>query len=298
MTGLFVLFYLAYEGLSHPIDRQNIGWVKKKRGAGLQRPLRDETARQGEMLKTVTCDDELPALELMGQMLAETGDVEIMAQCQSVEEALDIINAGGIDLIVFDIEMPGLSGVDAYDRITTDKKPLLVFATAHPEYAVEAFGIDAIDYILKPFDAERVRKAVEKALRLSKLIDASDEASEVEVAEPLADEIAGVLKIRDAGRVHFIAYGDVIWIEAAGDYSLVHTHDREAAIRVPIKALESKLPTDQFLRIHRSTIVSKSHIQEIQKLPKGEAQITLTSGAVVKGSRSFREAIERLTNGV
>ena len=246
------------------------------------------------MLKTVVCDDERPALDLMSEMLLATGAVDVVAACQSIEDALEVINGQTVDLAVFDIEMPGLSGVEAYRLITAEPKPLLVFATAHPEYAVEAFGIDAIDYILKPFDADRVQKAVEKARRLRTLISETEAAIPKEEIDPLPGDPVGVLKVRDSGRVHFIAHRDVIWIEAAGDYSLIHTSEREAAIRVPIKVLEARLPPDLFVRVHRSAIVSTAHIHEIQTLPKGEAQITLTNDVVVKASRSFRDAVEGL----
>ena len=126
------------------------------------------------MLKTIVCDDEAPAVELMEGMLRDTGQVAIEGTYLSVREAIDRINQGGIDLAVLDIEMPELSGVEASTQITADPKPLIVFATAHPEYAVEAFGIDAIDYILKPFDQVRVEKAVEKAARMHRLIAESE----------------------------------------------------------------------------------------------------------------------------
>lgn len=245
------------------------------------------------MLRTVLCDDELPALELLSDFLRSTGGVEIVASCQSIEQALAVINAGGVDLAVFDVEMPELSGVTAYQRITAVPKPLVVFATAHPEYAVEAFGVDAIDYLLKPLDQERVNRAVEKAVRLHGLIKEHDrEGNDDPGADP--DEAGGYLRVRDAGRFHFIPYHEVLWIEAAGDYSLVHRLDRESAIRTPIKELAAQLPADLFVRVHRSAIVAVDRVAEIKMLPKGDAQIVLAGGAQVRGSRSFRAEIEAI----
>ena len=245
------------------------------------------------MLKTIVCDDEAPAVELMEGMLRDTGQVAIEGTYLSVREAIDRINQGGIDLAVLDIEMPELSGVEASTQITADPKPLIVFATAHPEYAVEAFGIDAIDYILKPFDQVRVEKAVEKAARMHRLIAESEEEVAEEADAQRADPPA-MLRIKDAGRSYFIPRADVIWIEAAGDYSLLHTADREAAIRRAIKSLESDLPADEFVRVHRSAIVSVAHIREIRMRPKGEAQIFLTDDITVRTSRSYRDTIQKL----
>lgn len=245
------------------------------------------------MLKTIVCDDEAPAVELMEGMLRDTGQVAIEGTYLSVREAIDRINQGGIDLAVLDIEMPELSGVEASTQITADPKPLIVFATAHPEYAVEAFGIDAIDYILKPFDQVRVEKAVEKAARMHRLIAESEEEVAEEADAQRADPPA-MLRIKDAGRYYFIPRADVIWIEAAGDYSLLHTADREAAIRRAIKSLESDLPADEFVRVHRSAIVSVAHIREIRMRPKGEAQIFLTDDITVRTSRSYRDTIQKL----
>jgi len=246
------------------------------------------------MLKTVLCDDELPALELMSSMLIETGDVDLVAACQSVREALDVINRGGIDLIVFDIEMPELSGVDAYSKITVEPRPLVIFATAHPEYAVEAFGIDAIDYILKPLDAERVKKSVEKAARLRRLVLERAGGAPLAASQSPPDDLAGVLKIKDAGKFYFMPHKDIIWVEAAGDYSILHMAGKDITIRVTIKMLETELPLALFARVHRSAIISKAHIQEIDFLPKGEAQIALSQGYSVRTSRSYRDVVQSL----
>ncbi|MEM5518151.1 LytTR family DNA-binding domain-containing protein [Henriciella sp. AS95] len=245
------------------------------------------------MLKTIVCDDEQPALELMESMLGEIDSVEIVGAYLSVRKAIERINAGGVDLAFLDIEMPDLSGMEATEAITADPKPLIVFATAHPEYAVEAFGIDAIDYILKPIDPHRVGKAVEKAERLRRLI-AVNEAGENGAIEAAEIDEPAMLRIKDAGRYYFIPREDVVWIEAAGDYSLLHTSEKEAAVRRAIKLLEDELPGDQFVRVHRSAIISRSHIREIRMLQKGEAQILLTGDVKVRTSRSYKDVIQAL----
>lgn len=247
------------------------------------------------MLRTVVCDDEVPALELLTALLQETGEVAVAASCQDVGQALAVINGGGIDLAVMDIDMPGLSGVEAAAAITVPRKPLLIFATAHPEYAVDAFGVDAIDYLLKPMTPDRVARAVRKAVRLHLLIGASEAGGPDAAAEQDIMGPPDVLRVKDFGHVYFVHYGDVTCIEAAGDYSLVHTADRDYAMRTTIRALEEELPAGQFVRVHRSTIISARHVREIRTLPKGEAEIVLTHGKTVKTSRSYRDAVRRLT---
>ncbi|MBB5518473.1 LytR/AlgR family response regulator transcription factor [Amphiplicatus metriothermophilus] len=251
------------------------------------------------MLKTVICDDEPPALELMASLLRDTGEIELVAACQSVREALDAINDGGVDLVVLDIEMPDLTGVDACGRITVEPRPLVIFATAHPEYAVEAFGVDAIDYILKPLDPLRVQKAVEKASRLRRFIRERESGAPIRVAQTAPADDASVLKIKDAGKLYFIPHAEIIWVEAAGDYSLLHlAGEREVTVRVTIKALESELPAAHFARVHRSAIVAASHIREITLLPKGEALIHMSDDASVRTSRSYRDVVQALTSGL
>lgn len=246
------------------------------------------------MLKTVICDDELPALELLTAVLADTGQVDVITACQSIDVALAAINRGGVDLVVLDIEMPLLSGVDAYGRITAQPKPLVIFATAHPEYAVDAFGIDAIDYILKPIDPERVQKAVEKAVRLRRLISERNNALPLNADERRPADLSGVLQIKDAGRVYFVPHAEIVWIEAAGDYSILHTLKKEITVRVTIKALESELPPRRFARVHRSTVISTGNIREIKTLPKGEAEILLNDGVAIRTSRSYRDVVRAL----
>lgn len=246
------------------------------------------------MLRTLICDDEPPALELLAELLSETGNAQIVHACSSAREALAAINRGGIDLVVLDIEMPELNGVDVYSLIEADPKPLVIFATAHPEYAVEAFGADAIDYLLKPLESERVNKAVTKAARLHRMIMSHALGEEWQTSPPAQQDNAEVLKIVDAGRYLFIPYNDLIWIEAAGDYALLHKAKQEIAIRKTLASLEAELPSGRFLRVHRSAIIATGHMREIRLLPKGGAEIEMANGLKIRASRSHRSAIMEL----
>lgn len=246
------------------------------------------------MLKTLVCDDERPALDLICGVLREAGEVELVAACLSGRDAIELINRGGIDLAFFDVEMPELTGVDATRQIRVDPKPLIVFVTAHPDYAVDAFGCDAIDYVLKPVDPVRLLKSVEKAQRMHRLIQETLSATPSTLAAAAPVDGVEALRINDAGRFYIIAHTEITWIEAAGDYSLVHLRDSELAIRRTLTSLEEELPSPRFRRVHRSALVSSAHIVEIRRLAKGEAEILLSSGALVKASRSYRDVVSAL----
>ncbi len=250
------------------------------------------------MLRAIVCDDERPALDLVVAMLEETGEVEIVAARQCVTEALEIINRGGIDLAVFDVDMPQLSGVDAARAISIDPKPLLVFATAHAEYAVDAFDIDAIDYILKPVEQARVNHAVEKAVRLHRTIGHASDGGAISAPASGAGSLPNdLLQLRDGNRFYVVPLDDIIWIEAGGDYSLIHTGEGEIVVRRTLSSLEGSLPDERFLRVHRSYIIGRAHVREVRRMAKGEAEIHLSADIVVRSGRSYREAVSSLVSG-
>ena len=248
------------------------------------------------MLRTVICDDEQPALDLLGDLLVQTGDVELLGAYQNAADALGVINNGGVDLAFFDVEMPELSGVEAASEITAEPKPLLVFATAHPEYAVDAFGIDAIDFVLKPFDSERIAKSVQKAERMLALIKASGDATDQLASKTEAGDTSDVLKINDGGSIYFVPLNEIIWIEAAGDYSVIHRLEKELAVRRTISSLETELAESGFFRVHRSHIIAKEHVSSVRRLAKGEAEFSLSNGITVRSSRSYGEKVSALTS--
>lgn len=249
------------------------------------------------MLRALLCDDENPARGLLERILREFSDVEIIASLSSSEQALNIINRGEIDVAFLDVEMPVLTGVEAVNGITCEPRPLVVFVSAHPEYAVDAFGIDAIDYVLKPLTSERVRKAVDKAAHMRQLIGESQSSSDQSLSATSSNTSSTdqSLRVFDAGRLFVVPYTDIVWVEAAGDYSLIHRTSGEIALRRTLTALTRELPASHFKRIHRSSIVALDHISKVRKLSKGEAELTVTGDHVLRVSRSYREVVDHLT---
>jgi two-component system LytT family response regulator len=263
-----------------------------------------EGSRAVMTMRVMIVDDERLAVDMLAGMLGDVSGVEVSAVCRSGEEAVSRINAGAFDLVFLDVDMPGLSGVDVPDRIHVEPRPFFVFCTAHPEFAVDAFGTDAIDYLLKPITAARVEKAVLRARRMQQLIqyasahtelaDAGGRSEESGFTARSGDGADKALRIKDGGRIFFVPKDDIVWVEAAGDYAIIHTMKREFVVRSPIKAFADLLFAPQFARVHRSAIVAIGAVTMLKPLPKGEAMLTLTNGAEVKISRSYKEAISIL----
>jgi two-component system, LytTR family, response regulator len=237
-------------------------------------------------LKTIIADDEPLALDLLEALLGEHPQVRIVARCGSGEDALAALNEHGADLMVLDIDMPGLGGLELVGSMTGPDRPMVIFATAHAEYAVEAFSAQATDYVLKPLDEARLAQAVDRAAALRTLRGTG-------AARPEAPPEAAV-SIRQSGRTLLLARDEIVRAEASGDYLMIHTTERTHMVRMTIKALEDRLAPPDFFRIHRSAIVGAAHVREVVSQPKGDALVKMSDGASIRSSRTHREAIEAI----
>lgn len=244
-------------------------------------------------LRTLLVDDERLSLDLLEAILRDHPVIEVIGRCASGEAALDVLGGARVDLLFLDVEMPGLSGVEVARALdpAPPPPPMIVFATAHAEFAVDAFRADAVDYVLKPFERERVLAAVEKASiqRPYRLAGAGGALVPIAPRE--------TLPVKDGGRTNLVHVRDILWAEGAGDYALLHTAEVTHTARVTLRDLERDLEQAGFLRVHRSAIVRASQVASVSPLPKGEAMLTLSDGTEVKASRTYRAAIEALTAG-
>ena len=240
-----------------------------------------------DRLTTLLVDDEPLALDLLDAMLADHPVIELAGRCASGAAALERLADAPVDLVFLDVEMPGLSGIETARAM--DPKPMIVFATAHAEFAVDAFAADAVDYVLKPFEQERVLAAVEKAA-LQRAFRLPGRA--LTVTRPRE-----TLPVRDGRRTNLVPVREILWAEAAGDYALLHAEGVTHTARVTLRDLEGELEAAGFLRVHRSAIVREAAVSAVSPLPKGEAMLTLADGTQVKASRSYRAAIVRLAAG-
>ena len=256
------------------------------------------------ILRVLIVDDEPLALDYMETILASVGDVEVVGRCRSGREALIELQKCEVDLMFLDIQMPGLNGLEVVKRCQSDVMPVVVFATAYDEYAVRAFEANAVDYLLKPFEADRVQSAVMRARDrlLSVALQSGKEAAVAAIAgleggrELLASDIQdrpSRLPIKDGPHTHLIELGTIDWIDAAGDYMCVHANGETYILRSTMKELERKL-TSEFVRIHRSTIVNLNKVRSVDAIPKGECLLHLDDEVSLKVSRNYRSAVQDL----
>jgi DNA-binding LytR/AlgR family response regulator len=187
------------------------------------------------------------------QLVSQVPNLELVAECIDAEEALDTLNNMQIDLLLLDIEMPGMTGLDLTKKLG-NSRPLIIFTTAKTDYAVEAFELNVVDYLVKPIALPRFKQSVDKALET---IESNKEEMKVE-------EQAFVF-VKDNGVLKRIAIDDILFLEAMGDYVKVHTPQKFHVVHATLKSIEEKLPASKFLRVHRSYIVAINKIDYIQE---------------------------------
>lgn len=204
-------------------------------------------------MKCIIVDDNKMARMALKQLVLQVNNLELVAECIDAEDALDTLNNVQIDLLLLDIEMPGMTGLDLTKKLG-NSTPLIIFTTAKTDYAVEAFELNVVDYLVKPIALPRFRQAVEKA---QETLESTKEEMKVE-------EQAFVF-VKDNGVLKRIAIDDILFLEAMGDYVKVHTPQKFHVVHATLKSIEEKLPASKFLRVHRSYIVAINKIDYIQE---------------------------------
>jgi two-component system, LytTR family, response regulator len=244
------------------------------------------------VIRVVVVDDEPIARAGVIRLLSEDADFNLVGEAGSGSEAVRVIEDESPDLVLLDVQIPELNGFEVLAQLDLDKLPLIVFVTAYDEYALRAFEVSAVDYLLKPFDRERFQAALTRVKQHFRTRDADE--LRVRVRE-LLDRIGGGtsdrLVIRDAGRVFFLGLNEIDWIEAAGNYVRVHAGKQAHLVRHTISGMLNKLPTGEFLRVSRSAIVNLKRVREVQPLFNGCFVFILQSGLRVESSRRFRRQI-------
>ena len=247
-------------------------------------------------IRVIIVDDEPLAREGIRGFLSEESNVEIVAECSSGIQALEAIEAESPDLVFLDIQMPELDGFGVLEALEPDETPAVIFITAHDEYALRAFDVFALDYLLKPLERSRFARAMERArLQLSgdglgdlrKRLSGLIGDLEGQRSAPLDR-----LVVKSRGRVHLLKAAEIDWIEADGNYARLHVGEDDYLVRETMTGLERRLDVAQFVRIHRSTIVNLDQIKEIQPWFKGELMVILTDGEQLPLSRKYRKALQ------
>ena len=249
-------------------------------------------------IRTLIVDDEPLAREKLRGFLEREDDVEIIGECRDGREAVETIDRERPDLLFLDIQMPELDGFDVLEQVDEVALPTVIFTTAFDQYAIKAFDVHAVDYLLKPFDRERFRKAMDRARgewQQQQLGEMKDQLQTL-----LADvsrrktRHPDRLVVKTSGRVIFIKVSDLDWIDAAGNYVRLHANGESHMMRETMSRLEERLDDTQFIRIHRSTIVNIERIRELQQQFHGDYLVVLKSGQRLTLSRSYREKIQHL----
>jgi len=285
------------------------------------------------ILRTIIVDDEPLARKGLAIRLQSFSEIEIVKQCSSGREAIETIINTQIDLMFLDIQMPGLNGFQVIKEIAEQglKMPMVVFATAFDQYAIKAFEVHALDYILKPANENRLIQTLDKVTQhfksnidtehKSKLIrlisdvtgnDCQKILTELTNNQPVSlSNYSTILAIKDVGEVTRVPVKDIIWIDAAGDYMCVHAvnnsnitsngslkvmSENTHILRKTMKQLEEHLDPKLFIRNHRSTIVNKDYIEKFCSQASGEYLLILKNGKELKVSRSYKEKVKHAIN--
>jgi len=250
-------------------------------------------------IRVLVVDDEPLARAGIIARLAGYSDMLVVGECGTGEEALIAIPRVSPDLIFLDIEMPGISGLDLLRTLPKEQARCIVFLTAHEEYALEAFHVEALDYILKPIDEARFAACIERARRMLSLHrqEASLEKLYGLLATTDKRDNGGVIKrfpVRRGNEFTFVQVGDVDWIEGLGDYAGLHVGNRTHLIREPLHSLEVRLDRTRFVRVHRSTIVQVERIVRMEPSTNRDAVLMLRDGNTLRVSRTYRPRLEEV----
>ena len=248
-------------------------------------------------IRTVIVDDESLGRERMRQLLQGEPEIEIAGECGDGRAAVEMIRDLVPDLVFLDVQMPELDGFGVLAALGPEPLPVVVFVTAHDQFALRAFEVHALDYLLKPFDRERFRKTLDRALnevrnRAGGGLDQRLTALLKEI-KPVAKPVDR-LAVKTGDRVLLIKVQELDWIKAADNYVELHRGRETHLLRETLNALEARLPAEDFVRISRSVIVNRERVRELKPLFSGEYTVTLENGTELGLSRGYREALVRL----
>jgi two-component system LytT family response regulator len=245
-------------------------------------------------MRVLIVEDEPLARERIRTLLEAERDIEVVGEAADGRSAVAAIRAEKPDLVFLDVNMPELNGFEVIDTVGAEAMPPIVFVTAYDQYAVQAFDAHAVDYVLKPFDEDRFRSAVDRARQTlrrqhagsldRRLTDLLEDLRRPRYVERLA--------VKSGGKIVFVRTDEIDWIGAEGNYARLHTGGRSHLMRETMTSLEAKLDPDRFLRIHRSTIVNADAIAELEPLFQGDYVVILRNGTRLTSSRGYRSNLQ------
>jgi two-component system, LytTR family, response regulator len=256
-------------------------------------------------IRTVIADDEHLARKKLRLLLGSEPGVQVVAECQDGQETIGAVQDHKPDLLLIDIRMPDLDGFQVLGKIQSDEMPVVVFTTAYDQFAIKAFEAHALDYLLKPFERERLHQAIERTRAellkshdhhlTSRILDLIAEKAEFKAESQTENKpIDDRMVIRAGGKVVFLESKDIDWIEAAANYVKLNVGKESYLLREGIGSIAERLDPDRFVRIHRSVIVNVRKIKELQPCDSGEYIAVLKNGKELSCSRGYRAHLQRL----
>jgi two-component system, LytTR family, response regulator len=251
-------------------------------------------------IRTVIADDEALARKKLRLLLNSESGVNVVGECRDGKQTVSTVQTSKPDLLLLDIHMPDLDGFQVLEQIPRDQMPLVIFTTAYDQYAIRAFEAHALDYLLKPFNQQRLNHALERVK--TELLQSHEHGVKARIldllhqARPESKELRRLV-IRTAGRVVFLELDEVDWIEAAANYVKLHVGKESFLLREGIGHISAKLAPAHFVRIHRSFVVNVKRIRELQPCDSGEYIAVLRDGKELSCSRGCRPQLMKLIDG-
>lgn len=253
-------------------------------------------------LDVLIVDDEALARDTIRLLLEDVHDMRVVAEASDGPGAVEAIRNHAPDLVFLDVQMPGLTGLEVISEVGVARMPPVVFVTAFNEYAVKAFETSAIDYLVKPFSDDRFEAALQRARNQVQQLKRADLEgrlrqllNETRTASAAGNSLRFMVKERNS--IRFVEASDIDWVEAAGDYVILHCGDEKSMIRETMAGMEKKLPSDRFVRIHRSSIVCIPSVREIKPYFHGDYIVYLKDGRELKLSRRYWPKVEQVLGG-
>lgn len=250
-------------------------------------------------IRALIVDDEPLARRRIRSLLAHDSSVDVIGECSDGNKAVSSIRELTPDLVFLDVQMPAMGGFDVIKSIGPERMPTVIFVTAYDQYALKAFDVNALDYLLKPFNRSRFQKALERAKGMIRRVqngDVNDQLlsllGDLRREQGLPDRFI----IKSGGRVVFLRVEEIDWMNTVGNYVRLQVGRDSHMMRETMTVMETKLDPDRFMRIHRSTIVNLDRVKEVQPWAKGEYVVIMRDGTRLRMSRRYRELLNERLN--
>jgi two-component system LytT family response regulator len=255
-----------------------------------------QSSAKNEKIRALIVDDEPLARTLVRRMIGNHPDIEVLGECENGLQAISRIESEQPDLVFLDVQMPEVDGFAVIESLDAETLPHIIFVTAYDQYAVKAFDVHALDYLLKPLDQERFDAALDRALkqiRKENRVSLNERVLALVAGKTPQTEYLSRFIIKSAGRVFLLRSDEIDWIEAEGNYVALHTGSQRHLLRAAIGTLETRLDPKNFRRIHRSTIVNIDRIKELHQWLRGDYSVVLKDGTELRLSHRFRDNLAK-----